>query len=110
MPMSNWLYKVFIWYIERDLYNTPVKKALDAEKMQQYYETLFHLPGFRQYIIERETRFIHTLANQNTDIVKGQRIENALLFTKARLASEKSLAKASQRMLPRATSSTGTRP
>lgn len=108
--LRNLYIDILIRIIERVLYATPVKKTLDEDRMQTFYATLFDLPGFRQYCIERETRFLHFLANQNTELVKGQRLENALLFSKAMRASEKktkrdTLTGAPNKALPRAQSS-----
>jgi hypothetical protein len=80
---------ICIRLIERDLYNTPVKGLLDNDAKHTLFADLFERPDFRQYLVERETRFIHALANNFTPEVKGQRAENMLLFHKAQSAHER---------------------
>lgn len=96
--------------VERDLYRTPVQKVLDADKMKTFYAALFELPGAKQYFIERETRFLHAQANKWQETVAGQRAENAILFSRAKMAAEEFSKDPSKRGLSRATRSTGTRP
>jgi hypothetical protein len=84
---------ILIRIVERILYNTPVKPALDPEKMQSFYKVLYDLPGYRQYVVERETRLVHALASEKDSEarsqMRGQRVENSLLFAKAQRAAEK---------------------
>src|SRR3990167_860818 len=82
------LIDILIHLLERDLYNTPVKEVMDAKVRANFFADLFDRHEFRQYCIERETRFVHALAADNTPEVKGQRSENMLLFNKARAAHE----------------------
>ncbi len=77
---------MLIWFIERDLYNTPVRRAWDTEKQQKFLAFLWNMNGFREYCIERETRFIHAQANKWNEAVSGQRVENMLWFSKAKHA------------------------
>lgn len=79
---------ILIRIAERDLYNTPVK-PLDEDKQLKFYAALFFMPGFKEYSVDRETRFVHSLAGQWSETVKGQRAENSLLWLKAKRASEK---------------------
>ena len=80
---------ILIRLLERTLYNTPVKKLLDEEQMQKFYATLYETPGFHQYSVERETRMIHSLASKDNETVRGQRVENSLLFSKCQRAYQK---------------------
>ncbi len=95
--VRRWLIDIFIRFSEKHLYNTPVRKVLDNEKMMNFYATLWTLPGFQQYIIERESRFVHSLAAKQSDEVRGQRFENSILYFKCRHAAE--LEKASKTSL-----------
>jgi hypothetical protein len=79
---------ILIRIAERDLYNTPVK-PLDEKKQLNFYASLFFLPGFQAYSVDRETRFVHSLAREWSDPVKGQRAENSLLWLKAKRAADK---------------------
>lgn len=108
--IRNFAIKLLIWYAERDLYNTPVRKVLDEKQMKVFYAALFDLPGAKQYFIERETRFLHAQANTWQPTVQGQRTENSILFYRARLASEEFSKDPNARGLPRAQRSTGARP
>ena len=87
------LIDTLIWLLERDLYNTPVKRVLDEEQKMVFFDFLWDHPGFREFCIERETRFVHALAKTDDPTaraqIKGQRMESMLWFTRARVASEK---------------------
>lgn len=102
--------KLLIRIVERDLYNTPVHKVLDDKKMKTFYAALFELPGAKQYFVERETRFLHAQATKWQETVSGQRTENAILFSRAKIAAEEFSKDPDARGLLRAKSSTGTRP
>lgn len=82
------LLDILIRIIERDLYNTPVKGILDKEARANMFADLFDRTDVRQYLVERETRFVHALANTFTEQVKGQRAENLILFQKCKSAHE----------------------
>ena len=87
------LFDVLIWIVERELYRTPIAYALDDERALKFFAALWAQPGFREYCIERETRFVHSLATQDDPIMRaqmrGQRIEMALWFGKAKKAYDK---------------------
>jgi hypothetical protein len=55
---------MFIRLIERGLYSTPVKGLLDQNARQNLFTDLFDRPDFRHYLVEREKRFVHALANK----------------------------------------------
>lgn len=80
---------ILIRLIERDIYNTPVKQLLDDEAKHVLFAELFDRADFRQYLVERETRFVHAQAREWKESVNGQRVENMVLFHKCRVAHEK---------------------
>lgn len=87
------LFDVLIWIVERQLYATPIKYAFDDERQQKFFANLYDMPGFREYCIERETRFVHALANEEAATqraqMRGQRVETMLWFSKAKKAFDK---------------------
>lgn len=80
---------ILIRLVERRLYNTPIRKTMDEDRARTFYANLWEMPYFKEYCVERETRFVHAQANAWTELQKGQRIENMLLFSKAQSAWEK---------------------
>jgi hypothetical protein len=89
LKLRQWALRQLIRFTERELYATPVLYKLDDERRTKLLATIWELPGFREYCIERETRFIHALATTWTPEVQGQRVENSLLFQKAHGAWKK---------------------
>ena len=83
------LIDILIRIAERDIYRTPVKRMFDEDHMDKFYTALWDMPGFQQYCAERETRFVHAQANEWKATQQGQRMENSLLFMKAKKAWEK---------------------
>ena len=85
----RWFIDKLVRMTERELYDTPVRYALDDKRRQVLFATLWDTPGFREHLIERETRIVHAQANKFQDTVQGQRVENALWFQKAKSAWDK---------------------
>jgi len=89
IKLQRWLIEILIRLTERELYNTPVNYLLDEKRRANFFATLYETPGFKEYCAERETRIVHAQARDWKETVQGQRMENTLLFQKARSAFEK---------------------
>lgn len=109
--MRRFIINSLIWFLERDLYNTPIKRTMDDERTLKMLGAMWNLPGFREYCIERETRFVHALAGdasnpekqRDNQLKHGQRVESMILFNRARTAFDM-LKKRLPKETPRASS------
>jgi len=89
IKLRRWFIDILIRLTERELYATPVKYLQDQKHRENFFVTLYELPGFKEHVAERETRIVHAQARKWQESVQGQRVENALLFQKAKAAYDR---------------------
>jgi hypothetical protein len=93
----NRLIALLIWLIEKELSTVP-RETLSEEQVNGLFATLWDNPAFRNYISERNAKLVYTIAgypgNEPEPRDKfhqkyGQRVENLILGSKAKLAAAK---------------------
>lgn len=88
VKLRQWAIKFLVNLAEHELYATPVK-PVDPDKQLRFYSNMWETPGFKEYLVDRETRIVHAQAKHWTPEQSGQRAENALLYHKTKGAFDK---------------------